>query len=128
MSYSVLVCDDSTMARRMAKRHLPSGFAHTIFEATNGVDALEVLAHNHVDLLILDLTMPIMDGVAVLEEIKLRGIKAFVVVVSGDIQPAMQSKVMSLGALGFIPKPLKTHLLSDILTSYGFIQPQPMVG
>ncbi len=120
MSFNVLICDDSAMARKMARRALPEGFSETVVEASNGADALEILASHDIDLLVLDLTMPILDGIGVLEELKVRGHKVFVIVVSGDIQPAMQQRVLALGALAFLPKPVDTRALSQVLARYGF--------
>ena len=107
----------------MARSNLPTGFAETIYEVSNGMDALEVLAHHTIDLVLLDLTMPILGGISVLSEIKHRQLETFVIVVSGDIQPMMQEKVMSLGALGFIEKPIKQDELKALLHRFGFILP-----
>ncbi|AEF01933.1 response regulator [Alteromonas sp. KS69] len=126
MSFNILICDDSALARKMARRNLPDGLASEIYEASNGVDALEIMGHHRIDLVLLDLTMPILDGVGVLEEIKRRKIEVFVVVISGDIQPVMQNRVMELGALAFIEKPLKRLPLETTLKRYGFILPETM--
>lgn len=125
MGFNVLVCDDSALARKMAKNNLPAGFAETIYEASNGMDALEILAHHRIDLVLLDLTMPVLGGLDVLSEIKRRQLETFVIVVSGDIQPLMQQKVMSLGALSFIEKPIRKAVLKTILHRFGFILPDP---
>ena len=87
MGFNILICDDSALARKMARSNLPTGFAETIYEVSNGMDALEVLAHHTIDLVLLDLTMPILGGISVLSEIKHRQLETFVIVVSGDIQP-----------------------------------------
>ncbi|APD95021.1 response regulator [Alteromonas mediterranea] len=123
MGFNILICDDSALARKMARSNLPTGFAETIYEVSNGMDALEVLAHHTIDLVLLDLTMPILGGISVLSEIKHRQLETFVIVVSGDIQPMMQEKVMSLGALGFIEKPIKQDELKALLHRFGFILP-----
>mgnify|MGYP000265107483 CR=1 FL=1 len=124
MGFNVLICDDSALARKMAKRNIPAGFATEILEVSNGMDALEALAHHRIDLILLDLTMPVLDGIGVLEEMKRRQLKSFVIVISGDIQPIMKEKVLSLGALAFIEKPIKQQLLEDVLKRYGFILPE----
>lgn len=123
MGFNILICDDSSLARKMARNNLPDGFAETIYEVSNGMDALEVLAHHTIDLVLLDLTMPVLDGLGVLSEIKRRQLEVFVIVISGDIQPLMQEKVMSLGALSFIEKPIKRDALKTILCRFGFILP-----
>lgn len=119
MEFSVLICDDSALARKMAKRSLPENFAAQVHQAENGLQAIEVLQQQTVELLLLDLTMPVLDGIGVLEEIKRLGIEVFVVVVSGDIQPQMQAKALQLGALDFITKPVDPQRLAAVLQRYG---------
>ena len=128
MGYNILICDDSALARKIARRNLPDDLANEIFEASNGMDALEVMGLHRIDLVLLDLTMPVLDGLGVLEEIKRRKLEVFVVVVSGDIQPLMKSKVLELGALGFIEKPMKRSPLEAVLKQYGFILPDTLVS
>ena len=123
MGFNILICDDSALARKMARSNLPSGFAEAIYEVSNGMDALEVLAHHTIDLVLLDLTMPVLGGLSVLSEIRRRKLETFVIVISGDIQPLMQEKVMSLVALGFIEKPIKRVELTSVLQRFGFILP-----
>ncbi|GAC15629.1 response regulator [Aliiglaciecola lipolytica] len=119
MSFPVLICDDSAMARKMVQRSLPENFASEIDQACNGQEAISKLAESSFALLFLDLTMPIMDGIEVLEEIKKRCIEVFVIVISGDIQPEMKSRVAKLGALDFIEKPVDKSKLQDVLTRFG---------
>ncbi|MCW8107000.1 response regulator [Alteromonas ponticola] len=119
MSFKVLICDDSSLARKLAKRSLPEGFAAEIHQASNGVEAISVIDKHAIEVLLLDLTMPVLDGVGVLEEIRRRALDVFVVVVSGDIQPQMRERVMRLGALDFIPKPIKSGELHTTLHRFG---------
>lgn len=83
--------------------------------------ALEVLASETIDLMLLDLTMPVMDGFETLAAIRERQIECGVVVISGDIQPQAREKVMALGALDFIQKPIDSAKLQKTLRDYGFI-------
>jgi threonine synthase len=66
----VAIVDDTADARRLIRRILQSQGEYTIFEATNGREALELVKREHPDLLILDLMMPEMDGFAVLDALK----------------------------------------------------------
>jgi threonine synthase len=66
----VAIADDTPDARRLIRRILQSQGEYTIFEATNGREALELVQREHPDLLILDLMMPEMDGFAVLDALK----------------------------------------------------------
>ncbi|MBT0585479.1 response regulator [Alteromonas oceanisediminis] len=119
MTFPVLICDDSSLARKMAKRSLPPPLQASVVTAENGQQALDIMLREQITLLLLDLTMPVLDGVGVLEQIKARGLEVFVVVVSGDIQPQMQEKVLSLGALDFIKKPVDTQRLGAVLKKFG---------
>ena len=123
MSFPVLICDDSALARKQMARSLPATLNADVTFAIHGKNALEELAQKEFKLMFLDLTMPEMDGFETLENMKRLGIQTPVVVVSGDIQPMMQEKVMSLGALGFIEKPIKRDVLTSVLQRFGFILP-----
>jgi len=119
MSFTILVCDDSVVARKQVVRCLSSAFDATILQAKNGVEALEVLNNHQVDLLCLDLTMPELDGVGVLQAVKSQVIETFVVIISADIQPEMKARVEQLGAISFIEKPVKPDVLLSVLNTYG---------
>jgi len=122
MTFSVLICDDSALARKQMARSLPSSLNADITFAVNGLDALEKLAENSFNLMFLDLTMPELDGYGTLEQMQKRGIDVPVVVVSGDIQPKAKAKVKELGAKEFIQKPMDKELLKTVLKQ--FVEPQ----
>ncbi len=115
MSFPILICDDSVLARKQMARSLPASIGADITFAVHGLDALEQLQKNEFKLMFLDLTMPELDGYGTLEQIKLRGIDIKVVVVSGDIQPKAKEKVMSLGAITFLQKPVNQDELQSVL-------------
>ncbi|NTS75476.1 response regulator [Catenovulum sp. SM1970] len=121
MSIPVLICDDSALARKQVKKSLPQGWDIDVGMVTNGKEALDYLRQNQVGVLFLDLTMPEIDGIGVLEANKAEKLVDFVVVISADIQPEMKSKVEGLGALAFINKPVNTEKLSVILKEYGLL-------
>ncbi len=121
MSSSVLICDDSNMARKQVLRSLPAEWEVDVQLAHNGLEALEVLRNSNIDVLFLDLTMPELDGVGVLKAIKEQGIDVSVFVISADVQPEMQSKVLSLGAKAFLRKPVKALTLVETLQTNGFL-------
>jgi len=121
MSSSVLICDDSNLARKQVLRSLPESLSSNFQLATNGAEAIELLKKHSFDVLFLDLTMPIVDGIGVLEEIKKAGISIHVFVISADIQPEMQSKVLDLGAKAFLRKPVQVDVLNNYLEQFGLI-------
>jgi CheY-like chemotaxis protein len=119
MPTPVLICDDSNLARKQIARCLPDDWDIDISFAENGAQAIEVISMGQVDVLFLDLNMPVMDGYEVLEAIQQRDLPTLTIVVSGDIQPAAHDRVMSLGALDFIRKPIDRDKLAEILDKYG---------
>ena len=69
----------------------------------------------------LDLTMPVLDGCQVLERIKQEDLNAFVIVVSADIQPKAVERVISLGAVAFIKKPINSGEVTRVLQEFGIL-------
>ena len=100
---------------------LPPAFDADIITASNGLEALTILRSREIGLVFLDLTMPELDGVGVLEVIKADALDCLVIVVSADIQPEMQKRVMELGALAFVQKPASADKLADVMHKYGLI-------
>ena len=121
MSTNVLICDDSNLARKQVFRSLPESLSTHVQLATNGEEALDILRSQNIDILFLDLTMPVIDGLGVLQALKDEGIKLPVFVISADVQPEMQTKVMDLGAKAFLRKPVQLDILNEHLTNHGFL-------
>ncbi len=115
MSYPVLICDDSALARKQMARSLPDSINAEITFAVHGRDAIEKLEQQEFKLMFLDLTMPELDGFETLEEMQRRGYDTPVVVVSGDIQPKAKERVFALGAKDFIQKPIAKDQLKIVL-------------
>ncbi|UCJ15376.1 response regulator [Pseudomonas sp. MM211] len=118
---SLLICDDSNMARKQLLRALPADWPVTVSQASNGQEALELLRAAHFDLLLLDLTMPVLDGYGVLTALKAEGREQKVIVVSGDVQDEAVRRVQELGALAFLKKPGDPELLRQTLDKLGFL-------
>jgi len=121
MSFSVLVCDDSNMARKQVLRSLPEQLSSTAQLAKNGQEAVDLLRSQDIDILFLDLTMPVLDGLGVLQTLKDENITPAIFVISADVQPEMQNKVLELGAKAFLRKPVQLDVLNNNLQNHGFI-------
>lgn len=63
----ILICDDSAVARKLITRSIVQDTSLHLLEAQDGHEALKILAEQNIDVLFLDLTMPVMDGFEVLE-------------------------------------------------------------
>ena len=121
MSIPVLVVDDSALSRKMVIKALPASWDVIISQASNGLEAIEACRAGKAHVMLLDLTMPVMDGYEVLEKLKKEGLNIFVIVISADIQPKAQERVKELGAIAFIKKPVRTDELETILKGNGII-------
>lgn len=127
MSYSVLICDDSALARKQMARSLPASLNADITFAVHGLDALSILETQRFQLMFLDLTMPELDGFGTLEVMRDKGYTTPVVVVSGDIQPKAKERVLALGAKAFIQKPINKDDLNAVIRTLVEPPTQPRI-
>lgn len=127
MTTRVLICDDSSLARKQMARALPANWNANVTFAIDGRDALEKLRAGAGELMFLDLNMPEMDGYQVLETVLKEDLPVLTIVVSGDIQPEARERVRKLGAIDFIKKPTDTDLVIRLMQDYGFLRPEDLV-
>ncbi|MYL27003.1 MULTISPECIES: response regulator [Halomonadaceae] len=123
MSTGVIICDDSSMARKQMARALPADWDTTLTFVEDGDACLEAIRDGKGSVVFLDLNMPGSDGYVVLEHVHREELPALVLVVSGDIQPEAYRRVLRLGALNFIRKPIDPQVLAQTLKDYGLYSP-----
>jgi two-component system chemotaxis response regulator CheY len=109
------------MARKQIVKALPEGWDVSISYASNGLEALAAIRAGKGEMVFLDLTMPEMDGFRVLEAIRDEDLKSVVIVISGDIQPVARERVLQLGAIDFIKKPINQDKLKQTLETFGLL-------
>lgn len=102
----LLTVDDSKALRMMVKRHL-KGMGFEIDEAVNGVQGLEKLAASSYDIVLLDVTMPELDGPSMLEAMRERGDETKVIMLTADGSESIVERVQTLGVAGYLLKPFK---------------------
>jgi PleD family two-component response regulator len=109
---SVLVADDDADNRHIARRSIAPS-VNEVFEAANGRVALELLQTREIDLVVLDLVMPEVDGYGVLQamrgDARLRNIQVIVHSSLDDSETILKS--VTMGADDFLPKPCHHVLL-----------------
>ncbi|MBU3623813.1 adenylate/guanylate cyclase domain-containing protein [Polynucleobacter sp. AP-Latsch-80-C2] len=112
-AFSVLVVDDSRTLRKILIRELNSLGFHNILEAADGLEAIEVVKTKPVDLMLLDMEMPELDGLGVLSQLKSDdAYKALpIIVISGADQFEKTIKCIEIGAEDYLPKPFDPILL-----------------
>ena len=104
MAKSILICDDAAFMRMMIKDILTKN-GYEI--AANGVKAVEKYQETKPDLVLMDITMPEMDGIQALKKIKAIDANASVVMCSAMGQQAMVIESIQSGARDFIVKPFQ---------------------
>src|SRR5689334_13195236 len=78
-----------------------------VLQAEDGAKGLEVLASRQVDVVLLDVTMPVMDGPAMLRELRARGDRTPVILMTSECRRSIVAEALSLGLDEFILKPFK---------------------
>jgi len=116
MSLSILIVDDSRVSRQIVKRALPP-WESEIREASGGKACLKSYADQPADIVLLDLTMPEMDGFETLARLKALDPNARVIVITADIQPGSKERVMNLGAVALLHKPVNPEHLRAAMES-----------
>nr|WP_079782787.1 response regulator [Pseudomonas sp. LPH1] len=120
----LLVCDDSNMARKQLIRALPPEWPVSLSQANNGEEALALIRQGLGQVMLLDLTMPVLDGYQTLAALRAEGLSSKVIVVSGDVQEKAVHRVRELGALAFIKKPADPEILRQTLIELKLFDPQ----
>ena len=107
MSKKILLVDDAAFMRMMLKDTLTKNGYTEVFEAVDGADAVEKFKEIGPDLVVMDITMPNMDGLAALKAIRALNGSANVVMCSAMGQESMVMEAVRSGAKDFIVKPFK---------------------
>ena len=107
MAENILICDDAAFMRMMIKDILTKNGYNIAGEAENGAKAVEKYNELKPDLVLMDITMPEMDGIQALKKIKETDPNASVIMCSAMGQQAMVIESIQSGAKDFIVKPFQ---------------------
>ena len=107
MAKNIMICDDAAFMRMMIKDILTKNGYNVAAEAENGAKAVEKYNEIKPDLVMMDITMPEMDGIQALKKIKEMDPKAIVIMCSAMGQQAMVIESIQSGAKDFIVKPFQ---------------------
>jgi two-component system chemotaxis response regulator CheY len=102
---TILIVDDSAIARRMLKSCLPRDRSFTVFEADDGDTGLAAFRDRRPDITFLDLTMPRVNGLDCLADIRSSCPDALVIVATADVQLKSLRRALDLGAMEVLRKP-----------------------
>lgn len=102
----LLIVDDSSVMRRTIERHLTDYNLEIIGMAGNGVEAIQIVRDQRPDVVTLDITMPEMDGLACLDQIKTIAPETKVMVITALSDKMTGLQALSKGARGYLFKPV----------------------
>jgi len=117
--FTILVADDDYTNRQLLKNILHSvGFG--ILEAVNGKEVLELMNETVPDLILMDLSMPVMDGIEALREIRSmpEGETVPVIAVTASVFEEKKKAVLEAGGSGFIRKPFRVKDVFDVIARH----------
>ena len=113
----ILIVDDAAFMRKVIRDTLTKSGYTELYEAVDGADAVEKYGETSPDLVLMDITMPNMDGLEALKAIRAKDSNANVVMCSAMGQEAMVMEAVQAGIKDFIVKPFKSDRLLKAVTS-----------
>lgn len=108
----ILTVDDSAYMRRRIGDVLKSN-GHEVIEAEDGLKGLKMAVSRRPDCILLDLIMPVMDGIKFLDALRKEDSSIPVIVVTADVQESVRKQCLDFGVASFINKPPRTEELSN---------------
>jgi len=107
---TVLVVEDNVLNRELTNALLKTA-GYNVLLAKDGAEALMLIARESVDLMLLDVDLPFIDGHKVLEALNEKGIEVPTIFISGLPGEEIELKAFEIGAADFIRKPVKNSVL-----------------
>jgi YesN/AraC family two-component response regulator len=109
-SMSVLLAEDDDTAREQISYFLNKTFRE-VFAARNGSEGLELFKQHRPDLVISDIRMPVLDGIQMIQEIRLLDKDAKIIMISAYNDSVFLIKAIDIGIDGYVMKPIDTTKL-----------------
>ncbi len=113
--HKLMIVDDSNIIRKRIERSFNSAQFELVALAEDGLDAVEKFKEHHPDVITMDLTMPNMDGLECIKQIRALDPSVSILVVSALSDKITGLRALQLGARGFISKPFTDEELLQAL-------------
>ena len=114
----IIIAEDSTTMRLLIKMCLRKIHGVSVTESSDGLDAIEKIRKEHFDLLITDLQMPNMDGLKLIENIRLMGLRIPIIILTTHGEETEVEKGLMLGANDYLTKPISGSKFNTLIHSY----------
>ncbi len=103
--YKIMIVDDSSIIRKIIEKSIDKDMFNLVAIAKDGIEALTSFRMYEPDIVTLDITLPQMNGLSVLEEMLKIKKEARIIIISALTDKAIGIKAVKMGAYGFLPKP-----------------------
>ena len=113
--HRLLFVDDEPLILEVLREHFKGEY--DVETALNGADALGAIIRTRPDVVMLDITMPRMNGIEVLRDIKQIDDSIAVIMVTANEQVSLAAEALKLGAFGYVPKPFDFRYLDHMLAT-----------
>jgi YesN/AraC family two-component response regulator len=110
----ILVIDDEKATLSMFRLFLDA-YGYSVYTAENGAEGIEIFRKEKPAIVLTDIKMPGIDGLAVLQQIKEIAPQTAVIVITGHGDTALAEEAVALDAIDFISKPIKKEALDAAL-------------
>lgn len=111
---TILIADDDRNIVAALKKRLEAN-GYEVLTAYDGYIALKIALEEQVDLLLLDIWMPVGVGLSVAERLRQRGLDIPIIYMTASKAPGLSDAAMKLGAAGYIEKPYDPKLLLELI-------------
>jgi two-component system chemotaxis response regulator CheY len=113
---NVLIADDNAIMRKIVNTNLKVLFPDAnVEEVANGKEAVSSIKHNEFNLIFLDISMPILNGFEVLDNIDLENRKFHIIIISGELSKENLDRVKSYNIRYIIEKPFDTKSFNQVM-------------
>lgn len=124
MGKKILIADDSEQIQEVLSRILAG---YDIISARDGNSALNLVTSEKPDVLLLDVDMPGLNGIEVLEKVMAMPRKPLVIMLTVDASIETVSKAMGIGVFSYIAKPFQTEVVLDqVKRAFAFLENRPI--
>ncbi len=119
MAYNILIVDDSATIRAVIARSLQMAQVpiNSLYEASNGEEALKILNDNWIDLVFTDINMPVMNGIEMITNMEKNDLISSipVVVISTEKSSTRIEELQKKGIKGYIEKPFTPEAIESVI-------------
>jgi len=114
----ILITDDSSIMRLFVRMIMRNLGGVSLTEALDGQDAIEKIKKDHFDLIITDINMPRMNGLQLIENIRVMGLEIPIIILTIRGEEKDVEKGLSFGANDYVTKPISIHTFTNIIMNY----------